>query len=196
MYEMIHLNTPLADSIVKRLRVGDVVYLSGLVYTARDCAHNRALSLGFFPEDIRGGVIFHAGPVVRKTDGRWYVVSIGPTTSSRMNSLEPDFIKRFGIKGIIGKGGMDSKVVEALKKNRGVYFSMVGGCAASAADKVSRIAGVHWLDLGMPEAVWILEVNSFGPLVVAIDSYGRSLYDIIGEQVKEKLRFLLPKKYS
>jgi tartrate/fumarate subfamily iron-sulfur-dependent hydro-lyase beta chain len=184
---MRELKTPLPESDVKSLRAGDVVYLSGTVYTARDGAHQRALSEGRFPENIRNGVVFHAGPVVKKTGKRWSVVAVGPTTSSRMDILEPEFLKRFGVRAIIGKGGMGPGVVAALKKHGAVYLSMTGGCAASAAEKVVSVEDVSWLDLGVPEAVWVLRVRRLGPLVVSIDSHGNSLYEAVREKVEKKL---------
>lgn len=187
MYGMKELKTPLTASDAKKLRCGDVVYLSGTVCTARDGAHRRALSGNKFPVDVSDGVIFHAGPAVKKVGGKWVIVSVGPTTSSRMDSLEPAFLKRFGVRGIVGKGGMGEEVAEALRKNCAVYFSMTGGCAASAAEKVVSVDSVHWLDLGVPEAVWVLQVKRMGPLVVSIDAHGGDLYAAVKEKVEKKL---------
>jgi len=184
------LITPLKNKDIGQLSVGDEVYLSGRVCTARDKAHERALQLGEFPADIEGGVIFHAGPVARKEKTGWSIISIGPTTSSRMNRVEAQFIDRFGIKAIIGKGGMNNEVAEAMK-GKAVYLAMTGGCSASMARHVKKVCCVHWLDLGMPEAVWCLEVDRLGPLVVAIDSKGNSLYEEVERKAKENLGRLL-----
>jgi fumarate hydratase subunit beta len=184
---MKELKTPLSVSDVTALKAGDVIYLSGVIYTARDGAHVRALSEKKFPADIANGVIFHAGPIVKKSGGRWKLVAVGPTTSSRMDSLTPAFIERFGVRAIVGKGGMSKSVAAALKKNKVVYLSMTGGCAASAAEKVNEVAGVYWLDLGIPEAVWVLRVEKLGPLIVSMDSHGKSLYEDVGKRVKKKL---------
>jgi len=181
-----YLITPLKNEDVKKLRVGDIVYLSGTVYTARDKAHERALKEDRFPGNIRVGVIFHSGPLVKKEKDIWSMVSIGPTTSSRMNALEPGFIERFGVKAVIGKGGMDKAVAEAMK-DKAVYLAMTGGCAATASSQIKKVAGVEWLDLGVPEAVWILEVEKLGPLIVAIDSKGNSLYEEVGRKVGKSL---------
>ena len=167
-----YLTTPLQMEDVKRLKVGEIIYLSGRVCTARDKAHERALKLNSFPVT---DVLFHSGPLVRKMGGGWEMVSIGPTTSSRMNSVEPEFIERFGVKAVIGKGGMGGEVVEAMR-GKAVYLAMTGGCAAITASRVKKIVDVLWLDLGIPEAVWILDVDKFGPLVVAIDCNGNSIY--------------------
>lgn len=157
---------------IKRLKVGEIIYLSGRVCTARDKAHERALQVNSFPVT---DVLFHSGPLVRRKGDGWEMVSIGPTTSSRMNSLEPEFIERFGIKAVIGKGGMDGGVVEAMR-GKTVYLAMTGGCAAITASQVKKIVDVLWLDLGVPEAVWVLDVDKLGPLVVAIDCNGNTIY--------------------
>jgi len=169
-----NLETPLSKDDILKLRTGDVVYISGEIVTARDKAHQRALEEGKFPANIENGALFHAGPIAKK-NGDWKIVAIGPTTSSRMNSLEPDFIKKFRISAIIGKGGMSSSVIEAMKGNC-IYLSMTGGCAALAAKSIRVVKDVHWPELGIPEAVWVLEVENLGPLVVGIDAEGNSIY--------------------
>jgi fumarate hydratase subunit beta len=188
---MIELKTPLTEEKIGKLRLGDIVYISGMIYTARDRAHERALRERQFPADLEGGVVFHAGPITEKEKGRWRIVAIGPTTSSRMNSLEPEFIKKFKVKAVIGKGGMDENVRKALKKNKAVYLSMTGGCAASASQKIKDIKGVYWLDLGIPEAVWALQVEKFGPLIVSIDAKGNSLYEKVDGRVEDSLNSIL-----
>jgi len=121
--------------------------------------------------------LFHCGPLMKKTDKGWQVVSAGPTTSSRMEIFEDKFIEKYGINIIIGKGGMGERTEKALQKYTCVYTSYTGGAGALAADKVEDVRAVYWLDeLGMPEAVWIFQVKEFGPLVVAIDSHGESIY--------------------
>jgi len=189
---MVELRTPLAEEDVKRLRLGDIVYVSGVIYTARDRAHEKALKEGKFPENLKGGIIFHSGPIVKKEKKKWEIIAIGPTTSSRMNSLEPEFIERFKIRGIIGKGGMNEDVMKSMRKNKAVYLSMTGGCAASIAEMIKEIKKVYWLDLGIPEAVWVLEVEKFGPLIVAIDAKGNSLYEEVNKRVEENLKRINP----
>jgi len=171
---MMELRTPLGKEDILKLKAGDIVHLSGEVVTARDKAHQRALDEGGFPVNIKDGVVFHAGPIVKK-ENEWKIVAIGPTTSSRMNSLEPDFIKKFKISAIIGKGGMNSSVKEAMRGNC-IYLAMTGGCAALAAKAVKTVKEVHWIELGIPEAVWVLDVENLGPLIVGIDAEGNSLY--------------------
>jgi len=174
-----HFHLPISSEDIKKLHVGDVIYLSGNVFTARDEAHHIMLgkeenSLSFHPAEM---ALYHCGPLMKKTQEGWQVVSAGPTTSSRMEIFEDDFIKKYGVRIIIGKGGMGQRTQDALKKHIAVYVAYTGGAGALAADKVKRVPAVYWLDeLGMPEAVWIFEVHEFGPLIVAMDSYGQSIY--------------------
>ena len=121
--------------------------------------------------------LFHCGPLMKKNGKKWKVVSAGPTTSSRMEIFEDKFIENFCINIIIGKGGMGEKTKKTLEKNTCVYASFTGGAGVLAADKVEEVLDVYWLDeLGMTEAVWIFKVKEFGPMVVAMDSHGKSLY--------------------
>lgn len=190
MEKIHHLKIPLTVEDIKKLKLNDIVYLSGTVFTARDKAHERAINEGKLPIDSGNSVLFHAGPIVKKERGKYRIIAIGPTTSSRMNSTEPEFIRKFNIHAIIGKGGMDDNVVNAMKNNA-VYLSMTGGCAAIGAKFVKKVKDVRWLDLGIPEAVWILEVENLGPLIVSIDSGGNSLYGNIEKEVNINMRRLL-----
>jgi fumarate hydratase subunit beta len=171
---VVQLHTPLGDEILV-LRAGDRVELSGLVYTARDEAHLRMKSEGI-PFDSEGAVIYHCGPVVK--DDR--IVAAGPTTSARMNNLS-GFLFDQGVRALIGKGGMDSTVKEQLR-GRGVYFAFTGGCAALAASRMT-LKGVHFPDLGMAEAVWIIELDRL-PLVVGIDAQGNDIFEAVWENAK------------
>lgn len=173
---MIEINAPVLEEEAKKLKAGDVVSISGKIITARDQAHGRIIEQGA-PCDLNGAAIFHAGPIIKKnSDGNYEIVAVGPTTSMRMNPYESDVLN-MGAKIIIGKGGMDDSVREALKRNGAAYLVATGGCAALYVDKINKVNGVEWLDLGMPEAIWDLDVDSFGPLIVAMDSEGNSLYD-------------------
>ncbi|MEM3041735.1 MAG: FumA C-terminus/TtdB family hydratase beta subunit [Nitrososphaerota archaeon] len=187
-----YLQTPLTESNVRKLKIGDVVYLSGLIHTARDEAHMyilKELTEGRCIDIcLDGAAIYHCGPIVRIEDGCWKVVAAGPTTSSRMNALEPEFIEKTGAKAIIGKGGMSRTVAEVMKRLGAVYLAFTGGAAVVAADSIRKVAGVYFLELGMPEAVWIFDVENFGPLIVGIDSSGQSLFDNIYEHVKMNLK--------
>ncbi|AFL95462.1 fumarate hydratase subunit beta [Thermococcus cleftensis] len=166
------LETPLGEEDVLKLRAGDIILLSGTIYTARDSAHRRILSLPReeLPFEPEGAVIYHCGPVVRKRGESYKVVSAGPTTSARMNRYL-DGILGLGVRGIIGKGGMEVGPF----KGRAVYFAFTGGAGSLAARSIKGVKAVHWLDLGIPEALWVLEVEDF-PLIVAIDAHGGSLY--------------------
>ncbi|MCD6362509.1 MAG: fumarate hydratase C-terminal domain-containing protein [Synergistetes bacterium] len=179
------LETPLVAEDVKKLEIGDIVYLSGLIYTFRDRAHQRAMEYKAqgkpLPLDLEGAVIYHCGPIVKEEEGEWRLVVAGPTTSARLNRIEPEFIRSFGIRGIIGKGGMDKMVLEAMMENSCVYLAFPGGCAVLAASAVEKVEGVEWYDLGMAEAVWKLRVRNFGPLIVAMDTHGDSIYDNVAE---------------
>jgi len=174
-----HLKIPANKDEIKKLHVGDVIYVTGKIFTARDEAHHMMLekdkdSLPFNPSEM---ALFHCGPLMKKEKDKWQVVSAGPTTSSRMEIFEDKFIEKFGINIIIGKGGMGERTEKALQKYICVYTSYTGGAGVLAADKVEEVPGVYWLEeLGMPEAAWIFKVKEFGPLVVAIDSHGKSIY--------------------
>jgi len=189
------LATPLREGDVRGLKVGDVVYVSGVIYTARDMAHKRLVELAERgqrpPVEMDGSVIYHAGPVVRKLNGEWEVVSAGPTTSSRMNKVTPLLLKYYPVRMIVGKGGMSREVAEALKERGAVYCHYTGGAAVLAAKRIKRVAKVEWLDLGIPEALWVLEVEDFGPLIVTMDSHGNSLYEKLELEIKSRVEMLL-----
>ncbi|RJS49116.1 MAG: fumarate hydratase [Methanobacterium sp.] len=188
------LKTPLKAEDIGKLNTGDVVYLSGTIYTARDRAHQRIIQEGA-PHDLEGSVIFHAGPIIKieknknstdslkVTDAE--MVAVGPTTSTRMNPFQRETVER-GVLAVIGKGGMDDDTSQALVENNAVYLAAVGGCAALYVKTVKSIKNVHWLDLGVPEAIWELEVDNFGPLVVAMDSKGSNLYKKVENNIKSR----------
>ena len=184
---MNRLGTPLSEEVVRSLTAGEEVSLSGPIFTARDEAHLRALEMHRrgepVPFDLRGMAVYHCGPIMFKCGEGWKMVAAGPTTSSRMNSLEPEFIKEFGVRAIIGKGGMSKATVEAMREYGCVYLAFTGGAAVIASQGIAEVSGVDWLDLGMPEAVWHLQARDFGPLIVGIDAQGRSLYDDVDRKV-------------
>ncbi|MBU0497882.1 MAG: FumA C-terminus/TtdB family hydratase beta subunit [Candidatus Thermoplasmatota archaeon] len=175
-----HLKLPLTKQQIDKLHIGDILYVTGTFFTARDEAHHKMLSL---PRDQTSFdtskmALFHCGPLMKKIDNDWQVVSAGPTTSSRMELFEDQFIKKFKISLIVGKGGMGNNTLQALQKYHAIYSAYTGGAGALAADRIKKVPTVFWLDeLGMPEAVWIFEVESFGPLVVAMDAHGKSIYE-------------------
>lgn len=179
----IKLKTPLSKEDTEKLKVGDIVYISGTIYTARDRAHQRILEEGT-PVNLEGAVIFHAGPIIKISDDNSYeMVAVGPTTSTRMNPYQGEVLK-LGIKAVIGKGGMDEETARALQENKAVYLAAVGGCAALYVKSILNVKNVNWIDLGIPEAIWELEVENFGPLVVAMDSHGKNLYQDVKKSIK------------
>ena len=169
------LKTPLTDEDIEKLEAKDTVYLTGKIYTARDSAHKRIIEEGA-PIDLEGVVLFHAGPIIKKEDEDNYrIVAIGPTTSMRMNPYEPEVLEK-GVRAIVGKGGMDNNTQKALVENKSVFLTAVGGCAALYVNSIKKVDSVNWLDLGMPEAIWELDVERFGPLIVTMDSKDNNLY--------------------
>jgi len=188
------LKTPISEEEVRKLRVNDTVYITGTIVTARDAAHKRALEYYKkgepLPVDLEGLAVFHCGPIVKKENDLWIVVAAGPTTSARMEPFEAEFINNFNIRVVVGKGGMGKKTVDAMKQVGAVYGAFTGGAAVLAAKAIKKVTGVEWSDLGMPEAMWILQVEDFGPLTVAIDAHGNNLYETIqnkAEQQKQEI---------
>ncbi len=183
---VVHL--PTTSEVVSRLRVGDVFYVSGVVVTMRDAAHERYLRGGVpLPVDLRGLAILHAGPVMVRSESRWLCLSLGPTTSRRMEYYESELIERTGVKIVIGKGGMGGRTAEACGKHGAVYAVFPGGCGALGASAVEEVIGVEWLDLGIPEALWVLRVREFGPLIVSIDASGRNLADEVLRSARSRV---------
>jgi tartrate/fumarate subfamily iron-sulfur-dependent hydro-lyase beta chain len=195
MNKPIHLTTPLSVESVRKLKVNDLVTLTGTIYTARDMAHLRLRELKEggkpLPEALEGSVIFHAGPVVKKTDGGFNLLNIGPTTSIRMEP-HSDFLGRLGVRAIVGKGGLGDGSVQAFKKYGMVYLLAAPGCGVLHAQAVKQVMRVHWLEeMGMPEAIWVLEVKEWGPLMVGMDSAGASIFQAIKEEGLRKLDTLV-----
>ena len=235
-----YLQTPVSEEDIAKLNAGDTIYLSGIVFTARDEAHMELIEDKGIPGfDMTGLGLYHCGPVMKKEkmagngigcDGTnndpgaggdaddvdvtvkgddcdkgkeksdckpegeevWKVVSAGPTTSFRMETLEPDFLDLFNVKIIIGKGGMGPLTLAALEKHNVVYVSFTGGAGALAARGLGDVKDVYHLEkLGMPEAVWVFEAKEFGPLVVSMDAHGNSLYVDVNRKTKENLETVL-----
>lgn len=195
MTEEHRVKTPLKKEEVAKLRVGDILYVSGEVFTSRDRTQRLILeskSRGKLPFSLEGLIEYHAGPIVRRKNSQWEMVSLGPTTSFRMEAGEYDFIRETGIAGVVGKGGMEEKTKEACKEFKAFYGILPGGAAAILSKKVERVLGVYWLEeLGVPEAMWHLKVQDLGPIIVAIDSLGNDVYDSLREKVNRNLSRLL-----
>jgi tartrate/fumarate subfamily iron-sulfur-dependent hydro-lyase beta chain len=186
-----HLTTPISEEDARKLKVGDVVYVTGEhVYTARDEAHERALRMFEKgekpPVDFEGSVIYHVGPVAWQKDGEWKIVSAGPTTSIRMELFEDEFLRKYKARILVGKGGMGKKTLDALKEVGSVYCSYTGGCGALAAKGLKTVTAYEWSDLGMPEALWVITAEEFGPLLVTMDSHGNSMHDDMDKVVASR----------
>lgn len=185
---MIKLTTPIPEEEIRKLKVGDTVSLSGTIVTGRDEAHKLMIEEKpeFIREYLKESVIYHCGPVVKKTgDGKWAFVSAGPTTSAREEPYQADVVCEYNIRGVIGKGGMGDKTAAGLKKCGAVYFHAVGGAGTLIANAVKEVKTVFKLEeFGTPEAFWVIVVEDF-PLVVTMDSHGGSLHKEIKEKSQE-----------
>lgn len=185
----VRLQTPLDEALVRSLRIGDQVLLSGRIHTARDAAHKYLASEGTSPAtlpaglELQGGVLYHCGPVmVRDDGGSWRVTAAGPTTSAREEPYQGEVLRRYGVRAIVGKGGMGDATRRALAECGAVYLSAVGGAAQVLAASVQRVEDVYFLEeFGSPEAMWSLFVHDF-PAVVTMDSTGESLHDRVFRQ--------------
>lgn len=173
------LTTPIKDEDLLSLKAGDVVYLTGTLVTCRDVAHRRLIELGReLPVNLEGLAIFHAGPiVVEKDSDNFEMISIGPTTSMRMEKFEKEFIEQTGVKLIVGKGGMGPNTEAGCREHKAVHAVFPGGCAVLAATRVEEIEDAQWRDLGMPETLWVNRVKEFGPLIISIDTEGNNLFE-------------------
>src|SRR5688572_2356616 len=195
----IHLEAPISDEQIRSLRVGDVVLVSGRVYTGRDAVHAHLMKHEP-PVDLRGGVLYHCGPVVAKEDlvappkpqgeGGWKVTAAGPTTSIREEPYQADILQRYGVRVVIGKGGMGAKTLAGLKASGAVYLNAIGGAAQFYARCIEAVEEVSLIEFGTPEAMWHLRVRDF-PAIVTMDAHGNSLHKQVEEasgQVLDTLR--------
>ncbi|MGG3889482.1 fumarate hydratase [Metabacillus fastidiosus] len=180
------IEAPITEGKIRDLKVGDVVRINGMMYTGRDAIH-KYLSDNDAPIDLNGQIIYHCGPVMLKDeDGKWHVKAAGPTTSIREEPYQGDIMKRFGIRAVIGKGGMGPKTLQALKEHGGVYLNAIGGAAQYYADCIKSVEGVDLMQFGIPEAMWHLKVEGF-TAVVTMDSHGNSLHADVDKSSLEKL---------
>ena len=170
----VSLTTPVSIDQIRSLRVGDVVLLNGVVHTGRDALHHYLLSHDS-PVDLKGGALYHCGPVALKDGSKWTITAAGPTTSSREEPYQADVIKKFGIRAVIGKGGMGAKTLAALKECGAVYLNAIGGAAQYYAKCITDVQGVDFLDFGIPEAMWHIRIRDF-PAIVTMDAHGNSLH--------------------
>ena len=181
------LQAPITEEQIRELKVGDVVKINGRMYTGRDAIHKYLSDKHDAPVDLNGQIIYHCGPVMLKDEeGKWHVKAAGPTTSIREEPYQGDIMKRFGIRAVIGKGGMGPKTLAALKEHGGVYLNAIGGAAQYYADCIKSVDGVDLTEFGIPEAMWHLNVEGF-TAVVTMDSHGNSLHADVEKSSLEKL---------
>jgi len=186
--QVVTLQTPLTEEQVRSLKVGDVVRINGMVYTGRDAVHKHLATGGDCPIDLNGQIIYHCGPVMLQDEtGEWHVKAAGPTTSIREEPYQGDVMKKFGIRAVIGKGGMGAATLDALQDFGGVYLNAIGGAAQFYADCIKSVEGVDLLELGVPEAIWHLKVEGF-TAVVTMDAHGNSLHKDIDEVSFQELQ--------
>lgn len=187
---MIQLTTPVSESQIRSLKVGDAVEIHGALFTGRDAVHKHLFKGGGLPAgvNLREGILYHCGPVVIKDDaGRWKVVAAGPTTSTREEPYQARVIERLGLRGVIGKGGMGDRTLAACQAHGCVYLHAVGGAAQVLAECIKSVRNVHFLEeFGSPEAIWELEVERF-PAVVTMDARGGSLHREVLRASSEEL---------
>ncbi len=179
------LTTPISEEQIRQLRVGDVVVINGLMHTGRDALHKYLMDHDA-PVDLNGAVIYHCGPVMMKDEEGWHVKAAGPTTSIREEPYQGDILKKFGIRAVIGKGGMGAKTLAALQEHGGVYLNAIGGAAQYYAETIKKVEGVDFMEFGIPEAMWHLQVEGFAA-IVTMDSHGNSLHADVEKDSLEKL---------
>jgi fumarate hydratase class I len=209
---MKEINIPISSEVIRELHIGDTVALTGILATGRDTVHKWMIET-FIQETrkpegddlkvyerikpiFKESVIYHCGPVVSGLDtGDYKFVAAGPTTSIREEPYQSEVMDHFDMRGVIGKGGMGSKTLQACQEIPAVYFHAIGGAATLIAESVEKVLGVYKLDFGVPEAIWVLKVKEF-PVVVTMDSHGESIHAEVESASNEKLQSLLKDKYS
>jgi fumarate hydratase class I len=179
------LRAPLSEADVRALRVGDVVLISGEVYTGRDAVHAHLVK-NLPPVDLAGSILYHCGPVMLKQGDTWTVKAAGPTTSSREEPYQAGIIRNYGVRAVIGKGGMGKKTLAALQESGAVYLNGIGGAAQYYARSIEKVLGVHLMEFGIPEAMWHLQVNNF-VAIVTMDAHGNSLHADVEKETGEHL---------
>ncbi len=186
MVDQKNIHSPLSKDEALSLSVGDAVLISGRIITARDKAHqflfDEKPDTRSMPFDLEGSLLYHCGPIVRKVDNNYKIIACGPTTSSRVEMYEWWVIEHYGIRAVMGKGGMGGKTLDTLKKCGAVYLSTIGGAASVLAEKTRRVIDVFKLkEFGVPEAMWLMEVKNF-PAIVTMDAHGKSMHDAVKEE--------------
>src|SRR5581483_8979909 len=187
-------NTPLSEADVRQLRIGDTVYVTGTIWGIRDATYIRMFDKQQRPPvDLTGGVLLHVAPNVRKIgEGKYEPMTVGTTTSMRMDRFTEPSLREYGVRAIVGKGGLSESSSKALKERGGVYLAIVGGAASVETEQVEAIENVYWEDL-MPECLWQFRVRDFGPLTVAMDANGGSIYRDVAATAQERLAAIYQK---
>lgn len=205
------INIPIDDETIRDLKVGEPVLLSGTMVTGRDAAHKWMIETFIkktrspqgddlqayeaLKKLLNGAVIYHCGPVVAGLDTKDYrFVAAGPTTSIREEPYQADVMKHFNVKGVIGKGGMGPKTLKGCEETPGVYFHAIGGAASFIAQSVKKVLGVYKMDFGVPEAMWVIEVQDF-PVVVTMDAHGQSQHAVVESASRKILDDLLAQPF-
>ncbi|MFB3826582.1 MAG: FumA C-terminus/TtdB family hydratase beta subunit [Bryobacteraceae bacterium] len=187
-----HLKSPFSEADIRMLRAGDIVYFDGVLFGIRDLTQIYMFDQGHEPPvSLAGAPCIHTAPSLRKTGDKWEKICVGTTTSTRMDRFTPDLIGKYGVRAIIGKGGLYQGSLDAMQKHGAVYLAIVGGAAALETKQIDEVEAVYWEHLH-PEALYQFRVSNFGPLTVAMDSHGRNLYE---EARQEALR-RLPEIYK
>ncbi len=185
------LETPLDEQTVRQLHAGDTVVLDGVIFGVRDATHIRMFDQGVAPPvDLSGAVLLHTAPTVKKVGERYEPISVGTTTSMRMDRFTEPLLRQYGVRGIIGKGGLSGESLKAFGPYGGCYLAIVGGAAALETTQIEAIEAVFWVDL-MPECLWQFRVRGLGPLTVAMDSHGASLYQEVKAEAERRLEGIL-----
>jgi tartrate/fumarate subfamily iron-sulfur-dependent hydro-lyase beta chain len=185
------LEAPFTEEKIRRLRVGDKVEITGMIYTGRDAVHKYLHEGGQPPVDLTDAIIYHCGPVVVQESGKWVVKAAGPTTSIREEPYQGDLMRKFKIRAVIGKGGMGARTLAACNEVGGVYLHAIGGAAQVLAERVVEVPRVHFMEkFGSPEAIWEFRVERF-PAVVTMDSHGQSLHEQVLTHSEAMLKELL-----
>jgi fumarate hydratase class I len=189
---MIKINLPITETEIRKLKIGDEVSINGVMVTARDQGHKYMISRkpDFLKPVLKNTIIYHCGPIVRKSKDKWSVVGAGPTTSIREEPYESEVIKTYNVRGIIGKGGMGLKTLDAFKKYGAVYLHATGGASSEIAKHIVEVIDVKKLEFGTPEAFWIIRVEDF-PATVTMDSHGGSLHETVNDASKKVLDSLI-----
>lgn len=192
------LTTPIKREDLEGIKAGDIIYLTGHITTCRDVAHRRLVEYGReLPVNVRDGAILHAGPIVRDHgDNKYEMVSVGPTTSMRMEKFEYEFVKETGVRLIVGKGGMGPNTERACKEFGALHLVFPAGNAVLAATEVEEIEDANWKELGMPETLWTCRVKEFGPLIVSIDTEGNNWFEMKKVEYNKKKEEVLEEIYK